>query len=403
MESQTKLKSSNLARSCGAWDPGSMGIVHGRPPAGDNPALLPLRNHRGPNRPERLLRAPSETNATLSPMREAPMDCTSMSLLEFVQRKFIPEYVATRKYAGRSHFGAILKHVLTPEQVTRAFGRSSENTSLTLKTIDGWPYMDSLQLCEITGERIQTLISAVLQSGYSIQTATHVRNVIRTIFSHAIATSCYTGTNPASLVTLPAMARKKAHSLTLVQLKQIMQAMRYPEKGISLLALLTEMNVAEICGLQWKYVNLSNVACLVEEDSIPPRTISVRMQSYRGQFGPVSGKRKRLIPVSDLLGSILSDLGNRKHFTAPQDFVLASQNGTPIYPENIAARRLKSIGKAFDMPWLSWTVFHRTHVALESELGRHLHKEYQRALPLHNLATRHWPSYSGLVQRTFAG
>lgn len=321
--------------------------------------------------------------------REALTDCSSMSLAEYVQYKFIPGYVATRKYAGRSHFRFILKHVLTPEQVTRAFALDSEKTNLKLKAIQGWPYMDSLRLCDITGERIQHLISTLLQSGYSVQTVTHVRNVIRAIFSHAILTCGYKGTNPASLVNLPAMARKEAHSLTLLQLKQIMQAMRYPEKGIALLVLLTEMNVAEICGLQWKCVNLSNVSCPLDEDWIPAKTIAVRTQWYRGEFGLVLGKRKRLISVSDRLCSILFELRNRRHFTGPKDFVLASKSGTPLYPENIAARRLKSIGKEFEMPWLSWNVFHRTHFALGVELGRHLNSEYEKVLPLHNLATRY--------------
>lgn len=322
----------------------------------------------------------------------AQAEGSSMSLADFVKYRFIPEYVATRRSAGRAHFRAILKHVLTPEQVARAFAEESKTTVLRLKAIQGWPYMDSLGLCDISGERIQHLISTALHSGYSIQTATHIRNVIRAIFSHAIKERCYRGTNPTTLVTLPAMARKEAHTLTLTQLKQVMQAMRYPEKGIALFAILTEMNVAEICGLQWKYVNLSDVGHMVEEDWIPSRTIAVRKQWYRGEFMPVLEKRKRLVSVPEVLCSILRDLRNRKNFTGSGDFVLASRSGTPIYPQNIAARRLKSIGKAFEMPWLSWNVFHRTHLNLRSEFGRHLHKEYERALPLQKLVVYQSPT-----------
>ena len=338
-------------------------------------------------------RATLQTSEGRHSVREAQADCSFLSLAKFVQDRFIPEYVAKRKYAGRSHFRAILKHVLTPEQVTRAFALNSENANLKLKEIQGWPYMDSLRLCDITGERIQNLISVLLQSGYSVQTVTHVRNVIRAIFSYAIVTCCYKGTNPALLVNLPAMVRRKTHTLTLIQLKQIMQAMRYPEKGIALLALLTEMNVAEICGLQWKCVNISKIDTSID-DCIPSKTIAIRMQWYRGEFRPVAEKRQRLISVSNLLYSILVELRNRRHFTGPNDFVLASKSGTPLYPENIAARRLKSIGREFEVPWLSWNVFHRTHIALGVELGRHLHREYERVLPLQNLATRYWPPNS---------
>ena len=328
------------------------------------------------------------TGCESCPDQEACAEASSMNLAEFVQRKFVPEYVATRRSAGRAHFRAILKHVLTPEHVAHAFAENSENTIVRLKAIQAWPYMGSLLLCDIDPEKIQHLTSTALNAGYSIQTATHIRNVIRVIFSHAITTSHYKGKNPATLVSLPAMARKKAHTLTLAQLKQVMQVMRHPEKHIALFAILTEMYVAEICGLQWKYVNLSNERQLVEEDWIPARTIAVRKQWYRGEFGLVVGSRKKDVPVPDLLCSILRDLKHRKSFTGPQDFVLASRSGTPVYPENIAARRLKSIGKACEMPWLSWYVFHRTHISLRSKFGRHLHTEYEKVLPLQEFAIR---------------
>ena len=40
-------------------------------------------------------------------------------------------------------------------------------------------------------------------------------------------------------------------------MKAVLERMRYPEKEMTLLAIVTGMNVAEICGLQWKHVNLS--------------------------------------------------------------------------------------------------------------------------------------------------
>jgi integrase len=314
---------------------------------------------------------------------ENQFDVSLISLADFVQRKFIPEYVQIRRSAGRAHFHAILKHVLSPQDEARAFADKSEKTDVKRKAIYGWPFMGSLRLYEIDEKKIQHLTTVALEHGYSTQTVTHIRNVLRAIFSHAIRACKYEGLNPATQVTLPAMARKKAHTLTLAQLKQVMPVMHYPEKGIALFALLTEMSVAEICGLQWQYINVSSNGIAVEDDWVPPKTIAIRNQWYRGEFGPVMGSRNRFVPVPDLLCSILRDLRNRKQFSGPQDFVLASRSGTPVYPENIAARRLKSIGRAYEMPWLSWHVFHRTHISLRSELGRQLHKEYEKVLPLH--------------------
>jgi len=304
----------------------------------------------------------------------------AISIGEFIERRFIPEHVAIKRPAGRSYFRTILNHVLPPERVARAFAVGPEHASNKLKAIPDWPYLDSVRLCEVSPEMIQHLTARALEQGYSIQTATHIRNVIRVIFSHAIRTGCYTGANPANLVTLPAMTRKEAHTLNLAQFKEVVRAMHYPEREIALFAMLTDMSVAEICGLQWKYLNTSNINRLVDDEFIPPKTIAVRKQTYRGQFGGVTASRRKFIRVPEVLCSILQDLKNRKQFTAPHDFVLISRNGTPIHPENVAARRLKIIGRSLKMPWLSWRDFTRTRIILKSEFGRKLHEEFEKIL-----------------------
>src|ERR1700680_2852029 len=51
------------------------------------------------------------------------------------------------------------------------------------------------------------------------------------------------------------------------------------------------MNVAEICGLQWKRVNLTEAWSNTDGESIPPRTIAVRKQWYRGELGGLKKSR----------------------------------------------------------------------------------------------------------------
>jgi integrase len=320
---------------------------------------------------------------------ELVADAANMSLLAFVERSFVPEYVTGKRSAGRAHFQSILKHILTPEGVDRAFQVNSQGSRSRLRRLEDWPYMDSMPLKDVTREHVQQLISTALERGYSIQTATHIRNVIRTLFTHAKNARCFNGENPATFVLLPGMARKQPHSLTLDELKSVIQLMRYPEREIALLAILTKMSVAEICGLQWKYVNLSDARRIVDGDWLPARTIAIRKQSYRGEFGFVMTSRQRNVAMPELLCCVLSDLKTRKRFTAPEDFVLPSRCGTPISQDNVATRRLKSIGNTLAMPWLSWYVFHRTHVSLYCENGRHLQKELKRAITLEKVIVRH--------------
>src|SRR5215472_8760342 len=205
---------------------------------------------------------------------------TPPTFAEFVEASFIPEFVATKRYAGRAHFRAILKHVLPPERVACAFGASRAKNKITLTAIAGWPYLDRLRLPEITSDVIQGLITAALARGYSIQTAMHIRNVIRSIFAHAIRTGSHQGKNPASAVALPPMARKQTTALSFSQLTALLQSMRYPEREVALFLMLTEMNVAEICGIQWRNVNTSTMGQMFEQEFIPPRSIAVRIQNY---------------------------------------------------------------------------------------------------------------------------
>jgi hypothetical protein len=147
--------------------------------------------------------------------------------------------------------------------------------------------------------------------------------------------------------------------------------MRYPEREMTLMALLTEMNMGEICGLQWMYVNLSEHGITRDGELIPPCSISVSKQWYRGELSTVPEGRRKNVPVPYLLRSLLFRL-SRARAIGWNDFVLVTRSGKPINQINVAARRLKSIGLQLEIPWLSWQVFRRTRTALTGEFGAQL-------------------------------
>jgi integrase len=307
--------------------------------------------------------------------RAIPRLSSPMTIGEFVKLKFIPEFVANKRMAGRNYFKAILKHVIPPEHVARLLPSHPGGVKAKLEFIPGWPYIDALPLVQVDGEVIQRLTSAALEHGYSIQTATHVRNVIRSIFSHAIRTGFYLQPNPAACVTLPRIERKTDHSLALTQLRAVLDTMGYPERELVLMTVLTDMSIVEICGLQWKYVNLFISSRIVEGEVIPPVTAAVRRQSYRGILSNVTRSRKRNVPISRPLATLLNELKTRKQFIGPDDFVLVSRNGNPIHPGNLAARRLKVIGESLQIPGLAWSVFYKTRIKLRAELGAKFHEQ----------------------------
>jgi integrase len=138
---------------------------------------------------------------------------------------------------------------------------------------------------------------------------------------------------------------------------------------MTLLAIATGMNVAEICGLQWKHVNLSALEVDGTGERIPARTIAVRKQWYRGELNSVKIGRTRNVSIPELIFPVLTSLSHRARFTRPEDFVLVSEAGTPVNETNIASRRLKGVGNELGMPWLSWHVFRRTRKDYLERLG----------------------------------
>ena len=303
-----------------------------------------------------------------------------MTVADFVAARFLPDHIAIKTSPGRRHYQAILKHVLTPEEVETIFGVSAEGSRTKMHPKADWPYMSDVRLRDASPEHVQRLVAAASHGGYSSQTIRHIRNVVGAVFSHALRTRHFVGDNPASLVVLPGMKRRESHALTLEQTIRVLERMQYPEREVTLFAILTNMNIAEICGLQWKYVNLTEHHLSREGQSIPPRSILVRNQWYRGELCAVPAGRRKSLPIPQLLFSVLHTLSRTKS-SGWNDFVLSTKSGRPINQINLAARRLKTIGRELEMPWISWQVLRRTRGVLAYEFGTQIQHELAKALP----------------------
>jgi integrase len=297
-----------------------------------------------------------------------------MTVASFVKDKFVPGHVASLRLSGRSHYRAILKHVLTPEEVDRIFLVDRPMSRRRLNAVQDWPYLDNVRLCDARPEHIDRLISAGMEQGFSTQMVLHVRSVISAVFTYAQKEGCFAGKNPASRTRIPKVIRMPEHALTLSQAKEVLAAMKYPEREIAIFAILTGLSIAEICGLQWKNVNLTETAQWAGDELIPPKSILVRKQWYRGELASVLKNRKKSRSIPDSVLLILLGLSTRERFAGPNDFVFPSRNGSPITEANIVLRRLKPIGADLQMPWLSWRVFLRAHMTLHTELGIYLQR-----------------------------
>ncbi len=319
-------------------------------------------------------------SSLLIPRYNSVIQDSRMTFGHFVQTKFIPEHVEHKTPTGQTHYQAILKHVLRPEAVNRVFN-PGRLANLRLKSMPDWPYLDEIRLCNIKSDHVRQLIASAVGRGYSPQTVKHIKNVVFAIISHAQREGCFSGPNPVTQVKLPPMTPKAAHNISIDQTRAMLELMQYPEREIALITIATGMNITEICNLQWKRVNLTESASVVEGELIPPRSLAVRTQWNRSGLGDSRGSRKKVFEMTESLFSMLEDLRCRKGSPNPDDFVLTSETGRPVLASNVRNGRLKPIGRQLGIPWLSWHVLRRAHMGLLSEFRSQLNNQMAQIAP----------------------
>ena len=144
------------------------------------------------------------------------------------------------------------------------------------------------------------LLKGKIEAGYSVQTAVHIRNAISAVFNHAKLKRAFHGDNPVEGVRLPEMERKEKHSLTFEQGRALLEVLSYPVREMALVSMTTSLNVAEMCALRWKRVNLTSEPTTVDGELVPPFSLAVRENYYDGKFGSVKAtSRRRNVPLSN--------------------------------------------------------------------------------------------------------
>ena len=265
---------------------------------------------------------------------------------EFVQSTFEPSYLRNMRAGGRKNYAYLLKrHVL--------------------------PVLGRMSLAKITFDQIQRLVQELLDAGYAVQSARHVRQVIHCVFKHSILTGHFAGPLPSVGIRLPALVRtRERRSLTIEQARAVISELKSPYREMALVSMTTSMNLAEICGLKWKCVNLTAEPILFDREWIPPRALAVRESYYEGTFGPPKTQnRRRFVPLALTAVEALQKLRNTTRFPEPDHLVFSTRNGTPKRAGNLRHRVIKPVGKRLGMPWLNWHAFRYTFATIGEQLN----------------------------------
>jgi integrase len=258
-----------------------------------------------------------------------------MTLEQFVSQKFQPNCVDNLKKAGQEHYSYCLSKIL--------------------------PVLGQERLRDIDTQVIQNLCKGLLRSGKAVKTVSHVKTAMSAIFRHAKEEKLFVGDNPASYVKLPEVvsAEKYAYSFVEAQtlLDRLRQGGRVKEQIMALLSMTTSLNVAELCGLRWKRLNLTEGIVQSAGETLPPFSLVVREDFYRGVWGTVkTNNRRRTIGIPDLIIPELVGLKQDSEFSKPEDVVFSSSRGTPLDAHNVNSRVFRPLASELGFP-VSWHLF----------------------------------------------
>ena len=235
------------------------------------------------------------------------------------------------------------------------------------------PVIGRKRLAMLDAGDVEQVIALAVQEKMSPATARHIRKVISAIYTKAKKLKIASGDNPASLADLPdpEPVREKI-ALSASQMSAALSMLSEPVRTMALTAVLTSMNVSELCGLRWKHVNLTPEWTQFDGDALPPFTIAVRRHFSRGEIGSLkTGNRKRNVPIPEPLVSALAVLKQRPKFAGIEDVVFCSRRGTPISENNTRRRVLNPMAAALGVARLSWHVFRYSHATFTEAIGMH--------------------------------
>lgn len=317
---------------------------------------------------------PAGQSARRAPVSRKELPVAELALADYVEQKFIPNHVSFKTDAGRKHYQAMLKHILTPEAVARMFAAyhgSSKRRLRRLKTLPDWPYLDDIRLCDLNADHVRQLTSSASARGYSPQTIKHIRNVLGKVIAHARKEGFFGGENPVSGIKPPTILHRNVHKLTMADAKAILKRMPYPHREIALITMTTGMAVAEICALRWRDINLTKTSVQCDGEVIPPHHAFVKRQFNDASNEPAATSRMRIVEIPEPLVRRFQQLKRGARQCDPETLILTHLGGPPFNPGDTCSR-LELIGREVGLPWLSWPALKRAHQALLSELRAQL-------------------------------
>lgn len=268
---------------------------------------------------------------------------SSMTLEEFVRRRWRPDRLEHLSAKGRQSYETQLRNHILPilgKKALRDIGLA--------------------QVQELVNQRANW-ISPKTDKKLEPESLERIVSTLKALFSHARRMDCIT-TRPTDGVKLPKVREKEKQSLTWAQVETIAAALPEPIATLILFLSWTGLRIGEACGLRWKHLNLETM------------TVHVRENFVMGKYQDLkTRKSRRDVPIPADLATRMLTLarsGMANNASGGSLPVFANSTGSvPLDSHNVANRILKPAVKTLGLPWVSFHTFRHSNSSLAEQAG----------------------------------
>lgn len=267
---------------------------------------------------------------------------------EFINNRFLPDYVSQLEPGGQAHYDTVLKHILRV----------------------GGAGIADLRLRDVNLERVQRFFNDLrqrtytrgkseTQHHYSHQTLVHIRNVLSAIFGYAEDLNYFSDRLPTKGLRLGEGRRRARRALSEQQVRALLDALPTPYREMAITVGCHGMRIGELCGLTWKRV-LWDEGVFEIVDSWDPT------HGYR----PTKTKQsERKVPIVTPVLEILRAMFATTKWNGPDDPVFPGKTGRPIDRSNAQTRYIAPAAKALGLDGVSWHYLRHTLATMAKDEG----------------------------------
>jgi len=273
-----------------------------------------------------------------------------ITVRDFIEQRFLPERVSNLALGTRKVYTSILR-----QHIIAAYG--------------------DRQLRHLSVTDLQRLCNMKRDAGYPLETLKHIKAYSSAFLQYARELRLI-DSNPARAVRLPRSHEKRERPTPEeAEAGKLLVVLRDPTYSpcyeMVLLSCCTSVHYAEMAGLRWRRVNLSSKPMVADGKNLPPYSLAIREDYYRGEFGPPKNAGRNRIErmPMDVVTALVAHHA-RSEFTGPDDLVFCNEEGKPL-DEHKMRRKLTAACKAAGILHLGWHAFRRYFATQSDRKGMH--------------------------------